>query len=364
MARVKKIELLVKPVSFDCNLNCKYCFYKGTGVMYPAFRHLMEKKVLEVMIKKAFEYSGGGLSSFSWQGGEPLLAGFNFFDEAVELQKKYGRTGQSVSNSIQTNGLLLGAEMTGLIKQYNIFMGLSLDGTEAEHNKYRGESFSGTMAAAERLRREKLEFNVLTVITGSNSKDPAGLYEFYLKNGFEYVQFIPCYETDKSGMPAPFSVEPRSYGDFLRGFFDAWHNGGNPKLGVRLFDNILEVLSGQAPGYCGFKDSCRDYLVVEHNGDVYPCDFFVKKEWRLGNILENSFEDLFEFQAASFSRLKAGTASKCKECEWLCICKGGCLKYRRKVNGGFDSPDHFCKAYKMFFRHSMEEFKRMAKNAR
>ncbi|MCX5777574.1 MAG: anaerobic sulfatase maturase [Candidatus Firestonebacteria bacterium] len=352
---MKNIELLIKPVSYDCNLKCGYCFYKTTEEIYPRQKHLMSDNTLETLISKTLSFSNGGAAVFSWQGGEPLLAGNDFFGKVISFQKKLGKDGQRVGNSVQTNGILLNTDFIKLFKEYSFFLGLSIDGDEATHNFFRDNSFKKTMKAADMLRQANLEFNILTVISANNVKQPKDLYEFYLKNNFNFVQLIPCIEGNSS-----LATPPSAYGEFLCKFFDLWYNNGKPQISVRFFDNLLELLAGYKPSYCGFKDKCNDYLVIEHNGDVYPCDFFVKKEWKLGNISENSIEELFQKAEASFGVLKAKTNKACKSCNWNYICRGGCIKYRLVNNNKYDDVDYFCEAYKSFFDHSIRKLQELA----
>lgn len=356
---MRNIELLIKPVSYDCNLKCEYCFYKTTQSIYPDKKHLMDDSTLETLISKALSYSNGKTAVFSWQGGEPLLAGDNFFKKVVSFQKKHGLPGQRVGNSIQTNGLLLNEEYIELFKGYNFFIGLSIDGNEKIHNFYRGNSFAKTFEAAYVLRKAELEFNILTVINAFNVNKPEELYKFYLENNFNYIQIIPCVENDESGKIRLLSVTPASYGKFLCGFFDLWYNNENPRISVRFFDNILEILAGLAPSYCGFKDKCTDYLVVEHNGDVYPCDFFVKKEWKLGNIVSDSLEKLFKSANDTFSHLKSKVNKACTDCSWNFICQGGCLKYRLVNGNRYDNTDYLCESYKELFKYSLNKMKKL-----
>jgi len=358
---MRNIELLIKPVSYDCNLNCNYCFYKSTKNIYEKNHHLMDINILETLIQKSLSYSDAGTAIFSWQGGEPLLAGIDFFKNLINFQKKYGKSGQIIGNSIQTNGILLNEEYIKLFKEYNTFIGISLDGNEEMHNYYRGKSFSKIMQSISLLKKENLEFNILTVINNFNVNKPKEMYDFFIQNNLFYIQLIPCAEKDEKGNIASFSVEPKFYGKFLCEFFDLWYNNGNPKISVRFFDNIAEVLAGLNPSYCGFKDKCGDYLVVEFNGDIYSCDFFVKKEWKLGNILIDSFEKLFNKNKTTFGSLKSKINEKCQKCKWLYICKGGCLKYRMINENKYDGLDYFCDSYIEFFNHSIDRLKKLIK---
>src|ERR1051325_11713378 len=101
-------SLLIKPASAVCNLDCEYCFYLDRDAdpykSMPARR--MTNETLERLVDTYLFYSYPN-STFAFQGGEPTLAGLPFFERLVQLQKQYGRDGQSVSNALQTNGTLI-----------------------------------------------------------------------------------------------------------------------------------------------------------------------------------------------------------------------------------------------------------------
>ena len=359
----KTVQLLIKPVSYDCNLNCEYCFYKKTANLYPEKEHLMKKDILDKLISETMSYSNGGPCIFSWQGGEPLLAGVDFFKEVIELQKKYGRGGQIVSNTFQTNGTMLNNEWVKLFNQYKFLIGISLDGPIKRHNYYRhylsGEgSFKKVMEGINLLKKGKVEFNILSTIGRETAKAPKKIYDFFHSQEFYYLQFIPAVDT-RDGKMTDFSITPAQYGDFLCGLFDVWWNNGKPSTSIRLFDNILEILLGKETGSCTFKDQCGEYIVVEFNGDVYPCDFFVGKEWKLGNISETPIGQLFEKARLQFGKLKAISPSDCQNCKWNFICHNGCLWFRWIKNKNVREKDYLCESYQQFFSYTIKRFEKL-----
>jgi uncharacterized protein len=363
-----KVELLIKPVSYLCNLDCTYCFYKKTAAIYrnPS---MMNSGVLEKFISAVMGYSAGGHCVFSWQGGEPLLAGVDFYKKVVELQSRYGRSGQIVSNTIQTNGLLIDEKFTEFFKKYRVFIGLSLDGPREIHNVYRkhpsGEgTFNEVMAKARLLEREGVEFNILSTVGEETAKHPEKIYRFLVSSGFRYLQFIPAVDRRSGRMKKSFSVTPETYGEFLCRLFDTWWNNGRPDASVRLFDNIMEVLLGVEPGACSFKKRCGEYLVVEHNGDVYPCDFFVNPEFMVGNLLDTSFEELVRRVKEDFGRLKEEPVEECANCRWNFICNNGCCWFRWVSCGNVHDKDYLCPAFKKFFPHAMDRLKILASSIR
>jgi len=361
---MRKVELLIKPVSYDCNLNCKYCFYKKTGTLYPGKRHLMREDVLEKLIFEFMTYAKGGPCIFSWQGGEPLLAGIDFFKKVIKLEKKHGKSGQCVSNTVQTNGTLLNNKWVKLFKEYNFLIGISLDGPPEVHNYYRrylsGKgSFQKVMDGIDLLKKGNVEFNILSTLGKETAKNPKKIYNFFLSQGLYYLQFIPAVDRKNKKM-SDFSITPQQYGDFLCGLFDAWWNNGNPFISIRLFDNILEIFLHKESSSCMFKNQCGEYIVVEFNGDVYPCDFFVSREWKLGNIFENPPGQLFEKAKSQFGKLKEIIPSDCQKCKWNFICHNGCLWFRWVKNGNIREKDYLCESYKKFFPYTMERFKKLS----
>jgi uncharacterized protein len=114
-------------------------------------------------------------------------------------------------------------------------------------------------------------------------------------NGLDRLQFIPCLAINgETGKAERHSVAVEDYRDFLCTLFDVWHNHGRPVSSIRLFENILAIYMGMDPEICAFKDRYGSYVVIEYNGDVYPCDFFVEEQWVLGNLRETSFTDIMK----------------------------------------------------------------------
>ncbi|MDD5075747.1 MAG: anaerobic sulfatase maturase [Sphaerochaetaceae bacterium] len=363
--------LLVKPAGPDCNLACKYCFYSckdeyfGSGT-----RHRMSFDTLEIMIRQALGRPGAAMS-FGWQGGEPTLAGLDSFKQAVELQTQYGK-GMRVSNSLQTNGILIDQGWIDFLKKYSFLIGLSIDGPEHVHDHYRLDfAGKGSHHKVEQVAKEMLAndvaVNAISVVNNYSAQYGKETYEYLKSLGFTYLQFIPCVETDPTGkrQAADFSVTPQQYGKFLCDVFDLWEKdvrNGVPTISIRGFDNYLGMYLGYESTECVFKHTCGDYLVVEHTGEIYSCDFFVEDAWRLGDITKNgNMEEMLNGKRQQlFSRMKAKVPDKCLKCEWRPMCHGGCTKDRLR-----DPRDkrmsHFCESYKMFHAYSSKRFIEIAK---
>lgn len=352
------VTLLVKPVSADCNLSCAYCFYSPKSLLYSEDHPRMSEETLRVLTERAL---GTGVRdvSFVWQGGEPTLAGLEFYKKAVQLQALFRYPAQNISNSIQTNGILIDDQWTEFLKRENWLVGVSLDGDEAQHNSYRVNGGGGTYhpvrKALSLLQSKMVPYNILALLNNVNVKDPKGLYSGLKTEGHRYLQFIPCIEYDPdTGEPTSYSITPEEYGRFLIEVFDEWVKD-IPSVFVRDFEDIMIREVTGASSNCIYSE-CGQYLVVEYNGDVYPCDFYVDHEWLLGNIHEDPIEDLANSDTFKSFMDQRRLPDHCKGCPWLKYCNGGCQKHMQF------GLNYFCDSYKMFFEHADEKIQQLKKS--
>jgi serine-type anaerobic sulfatase-maturating enzyme len=360
-------SLLIKPASAVCNLDCEYCFYLDRAAdpysALPGRRMTLE--TLERLVDTYLFYSYPS-SVFAFQGGEPTLAGLPFFEKLIEFQQRHGRGGQSVANALQTNAVLIDKNWCDLFRQYQWLLGVSLDGPEEINDLYRfNKEHRGTwkrvMQSIELLQAGKVEFNILCVLNAANVEKPRELYRFYRKLGVDNVQFIPLAEFDAQGNPLPFTITPEQYGRFLCEVFELWWPERR-KMRIRFFDNLAEALAGQKPGSCTLHETCDSYVVVEYNGDVYPCDFFVESPWKLGNITLDSWGEIARrTRRYAFAAKKTLAHPECQVCEYQSVCHGGCPKFRHGPNRRFEDLDYFCAAYKMIFGRAVEPLRKEVK---
>lgn len=362
---IHPFSLLVKPASADCNLRCEYCFYLEKKALYPEIKkHRMPDDVLERMIS-TFLATEQPHHSFGWQGGEPTLMGVEFFRKVTTFQEKYGQ-GKSVANGLQSNTTMINDEFAEHLAQYKFLCGVSIDGPPEIHDHYRkyGDgrgAHADVMKGLETLKRHNVEYNVLTLVSQSNVRHPVDIYHYLCDMGVMYHQYIECVEFDHAGKLMPFAVNGKEWGEFLCAIFDEWIKGDQRKVSVRLFDSILMKMVDGVTNVCSMSDTCRQYLVVEHNGDIYPCDFFVDPDLKLGNIKENSWEEL---QASPVYEQFAGRKScwnpACAQCEYLKYCSGCCPKNRPTRGKDPTQMSVLCEGWKMFYHHTLKEFRKLA----
>ena len=289
MNKIKPFSLLIKPASAACNIRCEYCFYIDhlnylkEGETPSMSYETLEKIISSYMKLPLPEYS------FGWQGGEPTLMGLDFFKKAIELQKKYTTPNTRTSNGLQTNATLINKPMAEFFADNNFLLGVSLDGPKDIHNKFRltmdgKPTHSKVMQGIDHLRNAKAEFNILCLVNSENVEKPKELYKYYKEKNFNFLQFIPCVEYDKNGDLTHYSITGKQWGIFLRELFDIWFIKDTRKVSIRHFDSVLNYLVKGKYTECTMDKDCRQYFVVEYDGGIYPCDFFVEKDLQLGNI--------------------------------------------------------------------------------
>ncbi|HEY8478089.1 MAG TPA: anaerobic sulfatase maturase [Chloroflexota bacterium] len=353
------LGVMFKTVSTDCNLDCAYCYYResleGTRV-----RRRISLEMLDRFMAQYMEYVADvGVASIAWQGGEPTLAGLSFFEHVVALEAHYARPGTTIANALQTNGVLLDDDWGAFLKRYHFLVGVSVDGPRAIHDRLRTYksgrgSFDHVMRGVQVLRRHGVPYNALCVLGPHNVDHPVELMRFFRQEGFSHVQFIPAmdFQATEPYKPAGYLITPEQYGAFLQAAFDEWYQEGRPTLSVRIFDNFLQNALGLPAELCVHNARCDAGVVVEYNGDVYPCDFYVHPDWKLGNVLEQPLREIVSSAALqAFVHQKHPLPQACQRCEWLSLCKSGCPRNRASADHG-PTPDYFCAAYKAFFAHA------------
>ncbi|WMT40891.1 anaerobic sulfatase maturase [Paenibacillus sp. D2_2] len=357
-----RISVMWKTVSEDCNLACDYCYYSTCGGKPGPKINRIDSVILDKFIKEYMEQCNGA-AVFAWQGGEPLLAGHEFFEEVVQLQAQHARPNTVISNSLQTNATLINDRWASFFKKYNFLIGVSLDGPQEIHDSRRVNSagkgsFDRVMAGIEHLCRHQVDFNILTVIHKGNVGKAKELLQFYRENGFNYVQFIPCmdFRSQQVDKPGVYEITPQEYGDFHCEVFDEWYNDGSPEISIRFFDNILNVYLNRDAELCIHRAECPTSLVLEQNGDAFPCDFFINDEWKVGNVGTDSIPSMLAHpNFERFRRMKPALPEKCRTCDWKKLCYGGCPRNRKwSPEGDQSSPDFFCQSYMQIYDYAHE----------
>ena len=355
------IHIMIKPVSGACNLRCRYCFYADElARRAKPSPGVMDRETVRALIRKAFIYADGAVT-FSFQGGEPTLAGASFYRFFIDEVSRCNTRGLPVSYGLQTNATLLTDELCELFAKHGFLIGVSLDGPKEIHDALRGDAAGGGSYDAVRrgialLRRHRAEFNVLSVLTREAAGRIGEVWEELSPYG--YLQFIPCIDA-LDGKAAPWSLDPETYGRALVEIFDRYRDAffSSSPVRERRMDNYLSMLLGYPPEHCGMSGRCGVYFLCEADGGVYPCDFYALDEWKLGNIRETSFARMEAGPAAKrFAAEGSRRPEKCRDCRYLFLCGGGCRRDREPSL----TENRFCESYRYFFDRRLAGMRALA----
>ncbi|MBN2200211.1 MAG: anaerobic sulfatase maturase [Candidatus Aminicenantes bacterium] len=358
----RSFQIFVKPVGSACNLACRYCYsVEKTIPVSQAKTGRMSDNLLEEYIVRHISASPDEIIRFSWHGGEPTLAGVDFFRKAVEIERRNRPPGRRIVNGMQTNGTLIDEEWGAFLAEAEFSVGLSLDGPEDIHDACRRArdgrpSFREAMHGYEILRRHGVPVDILTVIGAHNVRRPTEVYGFLKSISASFMSFLPLVERS-AGSPSgvdSLTVPADAWGEFLCAVFDEWLAGDIGRVKIQIFEEAVRTAFGLEHSLCIFRPECGDIPAVERNGDVYSCDHFMNEEHRLGNILVTPLAELIDGPAQrTFGRAKLERLPRpCRTCEVRDMCNGECPR-NRFVPDPAGGPDlnYLCPGYKRFFIH-------------
>ena len=347
------LSVMLKPASGQCNMHCDYCFYcDEMEQRAQASYGFMSEETLQNVIRKTMLNADREIS-FSYQGGEPTLAGLAFFEKAVELQRKYNRKGIRVHNALQTNGYALNEKWCQFFARHQFLIGLSIDGVQETHDAYRhgrilqdkeqktgqsrfripiesetcetdivqdqkNQTYERALHAADLLKRYGVDFNILTVVNRQTAARIEDIYEDYRRRGWNYQQYIICLPPMGQALSdSAYVLSPEEYGDFLIRLFHLWYRDWKKSRQpyIRQFENWIGMLAGYPPEACDQHGTCGIQYVVEADGSVYPCDFYMLDAYRLGNLNENRVAQLDEARVQiKFVERSFALDPSCREC--------------------------------------------------
>lgn len=332
---MKFISFLIKPASSSCMLHCKYCFYHDVSEHRQIKSNgIMEQDTMYALIDKAVSsVEGDGEITFAFQGGEPTVAGLSFFQKFCTYVDHKKQPKQKIHYAIQTNGYVIDEAWSSFFHAYDFLVGVSLDGYRDNHDYFRltngnKTTYKRVMESIACLKKHKVEFNILTVLSKQLAKHPKKLYDFYKEQGFSYIQLIPCLagleEKDN-----PFALTPHLFARFYKEFYDYWRKDfeNGTYMSVYLFDNVIPMFAGIPPQLCGMLGHCSLQFVVESDGSVYPCDFYVLDEYNGGNIKDMSLTEIAQSTPMmQFLKEEKTMNPLCASCPFVSICNGNCKR--------------------------------------
>jgi uncharacterized protein len=353
--------LVIQPTSF-CNLNCSYCYL-------PEFKRLNKEQIsadiLEEIFKKVLRNKSVVAEKLQvlWLAGEPLAAGVELFDHAMNLIKKHNVFGKTIKNSVQTNGTLINQKWCDFFKLYDFNVGISLDGPPFIHNKNRlnwneKESYHQVIRGVKLLHKNGLKFNGLCTVTRETLRYPDEVFNTFYEMGFNAIGFNPV-QIKVANLRSSLIDQERGnsnieldYKEFMSRIYDLYilHNR---EMHVREFNDIMQTLyfKLESPS---FQKKCDpnigiEILTIRKDGEISTfCPemadgtSYNNNAFSIGNITQiQSLEELFnnENYRALQSQIETGVKNCLRTCEYYDYCGGGYPSNKFYENGYFDSTE-------------------------
>jgi uncharacterized protein len=320
----------------------------------------MHSSVLERSIEQTFNYinqtRAGRIATFIWHGGEPMIAGRDFYMEALEYQVKYAQ-GARIENSIQTNGSLIDEKWIHLFKKAGIGVSISIDGPEEINDKNRVDhqgngSYKRVIEKISMVKDAGIPLGVCLVISKSNKDRASEIYEFLVDNRLPF-NIIPL---NKSGSAREnyldLGLEADEYAEPWIAMYDRWFTADSDYVYCSDFVYKTRAIFSGIPADCiGLKNCSATNISIDPIGDVYPCaSLSGHQDTKYGNIMESDLQEILNSNTAR-KYLNRATDPQCAECKWQHICHGGCQARAYKFFGENNKRDYYCPSLFRIYEH-------------
>jgi len=357
-----KFITIIVQVTSRCNLHCKYCYVRYSGINACSISIDNIDQLIE-NCSKEFESV-----EFCWHGGEPLLMGKEFYENIIDKQKEITRIiGTKFRNTIQTNGTLLSDELINFFKKNKFGIGISFDAPEAVNNITRpfknGESSTPyVLYSADRIVAADLKFQPLCVITNKNIKKASEIFDFFKNAKAKSYSLLIEMSTDNYKIPSNNEVF-----ELYRDTFEMWLDDNNPFESIQPIETFVKGLIGGKPQMCSFSESCLNKMITIHpDGGVAQCGSFVENKYILGNIYKKSLLKILQGnKCLDLKKVReAAYINNCRECEYGSICKGGCREAAYVNTKNYSSAYPYCEARKLTFEYIRDRLVQITSKAK
>lgn len=329
--------------TLGCPSNCSYCWGSEDNA-----------QVMDIsIIKQINEWLDGFRDDdvhFTFHGGEPLLAGYEFYKEALPLLSE-STTHKTEGFSLQSNLWLLTEDLAKLFGEYNVNISTSIDGPKEINDYQRGEGyFEKTMNKVELAQKNGVNVNFVCTFTSYSKNYSDEIYDFFKDHGYtlKIHAALPSLRGDNAD---PWALPQEEHGQLLVDWLDKYLYDLDEFVVMDL-DHITKSTIRRRGTLCTFNDCMGTTLAVGADGSIYPCYRFCgMPEYVMGNVKDKpKMEDLQKSEAwAKLMEFEDFVDEDCKKCNYIKYCRGGCPYNALVSNGTPQAVDPQCDAYKMIF---------------
>ncbi len=329
-------QIIIKVVGDYCNLRCDYCFYSGLD---QSKKTIMDISTLSLFMQQFLTNQASKHIQFIWHGGEPLLAGLDFFEEALNIQRSY--PDYKISNALQTNGSLINDSWISFFKENDFGIGISFDGSKSSHDAHRLNTagkgtFDSLIENIKLCNSRGLKTGLIQTITKDNINNLEADWEYIYSNLGQDRWGVNIYNCNSTiSNLQSLGVNNIDLNNIYERLINFWMSKDDEELSIGEIDDLLSGVLGKRPKGCTFNGTCgSSYFCLNYDGNVYLCDRtsnVPSNAW--GNINVNNLNDILSGskKAAEINKIK-NLPIDCKECKWVMFCNNGCAALRDAEN--------------------------------
>jgi uncharacterized protein len=357
---VTKVELLVVQPTPFCNIDCRYCYLPDRNR-----KAVVAQQTLTNLFSQVFA-SGWVQDCLSvvWHAGEPMVLPIEFYRDAFRMIDRLRPADLTVAHSFQTNGTLIDEAWCAFFAEQRLGVGVSIDGPKHLHDRNRltrsgHGTFDKTIAGIRLLRRNRIPFHVISVLSAASMAAVQEMFDFYVDEGIEEV----CFNVEESEGDhvsrsfAEIGVEAAYY-QFLSEFWRLSTAAPGKLTFIREIEHALEQVIRPKDAPFG-NQLVEPFAIISMdwagNISTFSPELLGLKgpdygDFLLGNINRDALIDMP--QRPNFARMlqdiKAGVKMCRERCEYFSVCGGGEPVNKLAENGTFASTETtYCRLTKM-----------------
>ncbi|MGC8773723.1 MAG: radical SAM protein [Chlorobaculum sp.] len=354
---------LIFQLTDQCVLSCRYCFAKGS---HKSESLRLPDKLLEAAIRSAFDTRHREVC-FEWTGGEPFLAGVDFYRKVEQLQKQYAT--KPYSNVVQTSGYLHDRELITWLAAHGFHISSTIDGPAELHDFQRpasggGPSLATVLATRQTIIEHQGSCGCICTITRRSLGKEGAILDFYRSLGIDAFHSNPYhYFSENLVGDENLALDAEGYAAYFIAQFNAWFEGGRKLPMPGTLNYVLRSLAagaGLKRSVCTFGGRClTSFLAITPDGDAWLCPKFAGFDgMRLGNVGETAIPNILDAANPAMSRLidqrlEAMHACEAEVCRFMYLCNGGCPYYSFIASGGrsIAAKDSLCAGKQLLFEY-------------
>lgn len=345
--------LIIKPTK-GCNADCSYCAAPPDGAAKWTIDDF--QKVFDALEPRL----NPGVT-FIWHGGEPMLLGVKFYEEAYKIVTQklpYAKF------SIQSNLLSYNEKWNTAFA--DIFKGSVSTSWDPDGCN---RTVKGNTELYERIYQNRIKKvladgwrpKVISTFDESSAHLMHKVYDLALeesaKGNVHDIRLNYRYPAGRAAGEGE-SLTPETYGRVLLEIYERWIVDV-PEFLITPLDQMFSRVTGKEIARCPWAKSCTGKILgIEPNFDIYNCGEFADLNddlYCFGNLLKDGIDACLNSKAARMlSKRPHILPASCKACVHFDECEGGCMRdsllYGRDLGGKFQ----YCESWQEVFSRIKE----------